>query len=187
MHQDLLLSHIYCRHGGEFPDNPQRKRSAIVRNKGRKDVYINRSNKGRKLTGFEYADESEFEIPYRKKGQCNLEDTMNPSRGIHNWLVYTSNREKFQEWCDTFEALNPTRGRISGTLGKLALQKSGLSNSTLKLVWKLADVNEDGMLDCHEFCLAMYLIELSLSGNIVLPTELPTHLYPPNMATNNTF
>ena len=139
------------------------------------------------MTGFEYADEIDFEIPYRKKGQCQIEDDVHSRRNTLNWLVYTSNREKFQEWCNIFESLNPIGGRISGTIGKLALQKSGLSNSTLKIVWNLADVNEDGMLDCHEFCLAMYLIDLSLNGDIDLPTELPTHLYPPNMVAKKPF
>ena len=98
---------IYYRHGGEFPENPQRKKSGGCRNKGRRSFHVNGNNKERKLTGFEYADEIEFEIPYRKKGQCQPEDAMYPKRNTQNWLVYTSNREKFQEWCDTFESLNP--------------------------------------------------------------------------------
>ena len=152
----------------------------------RRGFNANGVNKERKLTGFEYANEIEFEIPYRKKGEWQRNDYANGNTDaqswvIQNWLVCTSNPEKFNEWCGRFEVLNPTDRKISGKVGKLALQESGLGNSTLKKIWNLADVNKDGMLDCNEFCLAMYLVDLSCGGNIELPKELPTHLYPPTM------
>lgn len=57
--------------------------------------------------------------------------------------------------------------------------KSKLPNSVLSKVWKLADVDKDGMLDNEEFALAMHLINIKIDGND-LPTELPSHLIPPS-------
>ena len=45
-------------------------------------------------------------------------------------------------------------------------------------VWKLSDVDKDGMLDADEFALAMHLINIKMDGHD-LPVELPVHLVPP--------
>ena len=59
--------------------------------------------------------------------------------------------------------------------------KSKLPNTVLGKVWKLADVDRDGMLDADEFALAMHLINIKLDGHD-LPAELPEHLIPPSKA-----
>lgn len=46
-------------------------------------------------------------------------------------------------------------------------------------IWKLSDVDKDGMLDRDEFGLAMYLISVKLDGHD-LPESLPNHLVPPS-------
>ena len=56
--------------------------------------------------------------------------------------------------------------------------KSKLPNNVLGKVWKLSDVDKDGMLDADEFALAMHLINIKMDGHD-LPTELPVHLIPP--------
>ena len=150
-------------------------------------MYTNTLNKGRKLTGFEYADEVEFEIPHRKLGQHCAEDIIDDKKDVYSWIVCTSNRERFEEWCGIFESLNPFSGRISGTSVKLFLQKSGLNDSTLKDgILELADVDKDGMMDCNQFCLAMYLVDLYFKQDIELPSELPRCMYPPRMVGKNT-
>jgi hypothetical protein len=57
--------------------------------------------------------------------------------------------------------------------------KSKLPNAVLGKIWKLADVDKDGMMDADEFALAMHLINIKLDGH-ELPTELPAHLVPPS-------
>ncbi len=57
--------------------------------------------------------------------------------------------------------------------------KSKLPNSVLGKIWKLSDIDKDGLLDADEFALAMYLIEIKLEDHD-LPTELPEHLIPPS-------
>ena len=79
---------------------------------------------------------------------------------------------------DSFEALNPINGKITGAAAKAEMVKSRLPNSVLGKVWKLADVDRDGMLDNEEFALAMHLINIKLDGHD-LPIELPDHLIPP--------
>lgn len=59
------------------------------------------------------------------------------------------------------------------------MMKSMLPNSVLGKIWKLADVNKDGMLDLEEFALAMHLIQVKLDG-YDLPQGLPEHLLPPS-------
>ena len=182
----MQYNYYFCRHGGEFHENPQRKKSGGYRNR-RKGLYTNGLNKGRKLTGFEYADEIEFEIPHRKLGQHCAEDIIDEKKDIQNWIVSTSNRERFGEWCGIFETLNPISGRISRTIVNVFLKKSGLNDSTFRDgILELADVDKDGMMDCNQFCLAMYLVELYFKQDIELPSELPRCMFPPLMVEKNT-
>lgn len=55
--------------------------------------------------------------------------------------------------------------------------KTKLPNSVLNKIWKLADIDDDGLLDSDEFALAMYLIKMKLEG-FELPAALPEHLLP---------
>uniref|UniRef100_A0AC35UFD4 EH domain-containing protein 1-like n=1 Tax=Rhabditophanes sp. KR3021 TaxID=114890 RepID=A0AC35UFD4_9BILA len=91
------------------------------------------------------------------------------------WVV-TKDRKSNEE---DFKNLNPVDGRVSGSAAKQYMLKSKLPNSILGKIWKLADVDKDGMLDEEEFDLANYLISLKLEGH-ELPTELPKHLMPPS-------
>jgi len=57
--------------------------------------------------------------------------------------------------------------------------KSRLPNPVLAKVWRLADCDQDGLLDADEFALAMHLIHVKLDG-FDLPDNLPDHLVPPS-------
>ena len=43
--------------------------------------------------------------------------------------------------------------------------KSKLPNNVLGKIWKMADVDKDGLLDADEFALAMHLINIKVDGN----------------------
>lgn len=58
--------------------------------------------------------------------------------------------------------------------------KSKLPNSVLARIWKLSDIDHDGLLDVNEFALAMHLINVKLSGHDI-PSQLPPHLIPPSL------
>lgn len=91
------------------------------------------------------------------------------------WVV---SRERCKD-DELFESLEPVNGKITGRAAKEHMVKSKLPNSVLGKIWKLADVDKDGMLDADEFALANYLINLKLEGH-ELPVELPKHLIPPS-------
>ena len=42
--------------------------------------------------------------------------------------------------------------------------KSKLPNNVLGKIWKLSDVDKDGLLDIDEFALAMHLINIKVDG-----------------------
>lgn len=96
-------------------------------------------------------------------------------RGELEWVV--SN-----ERCDydkVFDTLSPIDGKITGSNAKKEMVKSKLPNSVLGKVWKLADVDKDGMLDADEWALANHLMKIKLQGHD-LPADLPEHLIPPS-------
>ncbi|ESO84446.1 hypothetical protein LOTGIDRAFT_196647 [Lottia gigantea] len=96
-------------------------------------------------------------------------------RGEHEWIV----AQEQPEFNTRFDQLNPVDGKISGAAAKSELVKSKLPNSVLSKVWKLSDVDKDGMLDQDEWALANHLIKIKLEGHD-LPSELPEHLIPPS-------
>ncbi|XP_076357366.1 EH domain-containing protein 3-like [Tachypleus tridentatus] len=91
-----------------------------------------------------------------------------------DWIV---SKERFK-YDEIFESLNPVDGKISGASAKAHMVNSKLPNSVLGKIWKLSDLDKDGMLDSDEFALAMHLINVKLEGHDI-PTELPKHLIPP--------
>uniref|UniRef100_A0A452IJX4 Uncharacterized protein n=1 Tax=Gopherus agassizii TaxID=38772 RepID=A0A452IJX4_9SAUR len=80
---------------------------------------------------------------------------------------------------EIFYTLSPVNGKISGVNAKKEMVNSKLPNSVLGKIWKLADCDNDGMLDEEEFALAKHLIKIKLDG-YELPSILPPHLVPPS-------
>ncbi|KAG7154282.1 EH domain-containing protein 1-like 2 [Homarus americanus] len=95
--------------------------------------------------------------------------------GDPDWIV-AKDRFKYDQ---LFDNLNPVDGKITGSAAKHEMLKSKLPNSVLGKVWKMSDIDKDGMLDADEFALAMHLINIKLDGND-LPNDLPEHLVPPS-------
>uniref|UniRef100_A0A8C4QJH2 EH domain containing 1 n=1 Tax=Eptatretus burgeri TaxID=7764 RepID=A0A8C4QJH2_EPTBU len=92
-----------------------------------------------------------------------------------DWVV-ARDKPKYDE---IFYMLSPIDGKITGANAKLEMLKSKLPNMVLGKIWKLSDVDHDGMLDDDEFALANHLIRVKLEGH-ELPAELPKHLVPPS-------
>lgn len=100
-------------------------------------------------------------------------------RGEHEWIV---GQEKYK-YDESFDKLNPVNGKITGAAAKSEMVKSKLPNSVLGKVWKLSDIDKDGMLDADEWALANHLIKIKLDGH-ELPNTLPDHLIPPSKKDN---
>ncbi|KAK3094183.1 hypothetical protein FSP39_025111 [Pinctada imbricata] len=94
-------------------------------------------------------------------------------RGEHEWIV---EKDKYK-YDESFDKLNPVNGKITGAAAKSEMVKSKLPNSVLGKIWKLSDIDKDGMLDADEWALANHLIKIKLDGHD-LPSELPEHLIP---------
>uniref|UniRef100_A0A672KDR0 EH domain containing 2 n=1 Tax=Sinocyclocheilus grahami TaxID=75366 RepID=A0A672KDR0_SINGR len=91
------------------------------------------------------------------------------------WVV-SKDKPKYDE---IFYNLSPHEGKLSGSKVKGWMMSTHLPSSVLGRIWKLADVDHDGMLDDEEFALAGHLIEVKLEG-FGLPHELPAQLVPPS-------
>ncbi|XP_036398368.1 EH domain-containing protein 3-like [Megalops cyprinoides] len=80
---------------------------------------------------------------------------------------------------EIFFTLSPINGKVTGASAKKEMLRSKLPNTVLGKIWKLADIDRDGMLDDEEFALANHLIKVKLEGH-ELPATLPPHLVPPS-------
>nr|XP_060505794.1 EH domain-containing protein 2 [Panthera onca] len=114
--------------------------------------------------------------PFVERGPDEaLEDGEEGSDDEAEWVV-TKDKSKYDE---IFYNLVPADGKLSGTKAKTWMVGTKLPNSVLGRIWKLSDVDRDGMLDDEEFALASHLIEAKLEGH-GLPANLPRRLVPPS-------
>ncbi|CAH1102861.1 unnamed protein product [Psylliodes chrysocephalus] len=89
-----------------------------------------------------------------------------------DWIIKPSEREKYDK---LFESLQPTNGLIPGNKVKNVLMESKLPFETLGKIWDLADQDKDGMLNRHEFVVAMHLVYKALE-KYAIPNTLPPEL-----------
>jgi len=99
----------------------------------------------------------------------------NEGIGERDWIV---NRDK-PKYDNVFNSLEQVEGKITGRVAREELIKSKLPSKELGKIWRLADVDHDGLLDDEEFALAMHLIKVKIEGHQI-PDELPAHLIPPS-------
>jgi len=94
--------------------------------------------------------------------------------GEREWIV-SRDKPKYDE---VFNTLEQSEGKITGRVAKDELVKSKLPSKELGKIWRLSDIDGDGLLDDEEFALAMHLIHIKIGGHQI-PEELPSHLIPP--------
>ncbi|KAI4815409.1 hypothetical protein KUCAC02_005555 [Chaenocephalus aceratus] len=84
------------------------------------------------------------------------------------WRDDESGEADFVEWAvekykpkydEIFYNLSPNDGKLSGTKVREWMSTTLLPSSVLAHIWRLSDVDGDGMLDNEEFALAVHLIE----------------------------
>ncbi|XP_031836936.1 epidermal growth factor receptor pathway substrate 15 isoform X2 [Nomia melanderi] len=93
-----------------------------------------------------------------------------------DWSIKPAERAKYDL---LFDSLRPTNGYIPGNNVKGVLLDSKLPLDTLGKIWDLADMDKDGMLDRHEFVVAMHLVYKALE-KYAIPSVLPPELMPPS-------
>jgi hypothetical protein len=91
------------------------------------------------------------------------------------WSVTEAEKAKYDA---IFQHMQPEQGRVPGNLVAPVLKRSGLSTETLRDIWNLVDVRQDGLLDADWFAVAMHLAMRTKRGH-ELPTTIPDELVPP--------
>ncbi|KAJ8252974.1 hypothetical protein GJAV_G00207770 [Gymnothorax javanicus] len=99
------------------------------------------------------------------------------SGGLDAWVISVDERAKHDQ---QFHSLSPgPTGFITGDQARNFFLQSGLSQPILAQIWALADMNNDGKMDAHEFSIAMKLIKLKLQGHPLPPSLPPAMKQPP--------
>ena len=89
------------------------------------------------------------------------------------WDITAAEKDKYRA---IYESLQPAAdGKLSGDQVKPVLMKSNLDVNKLGQIWVLSDIDQDGMLNEHEFTVAMHLTYKALAGT-PLPDQLPLEL-----------
>ncbi|XP_072750021.1 uncharacterized protein Eps-15 isoform X3 [Anoplolepis gracilipes] len=123
-----------------------------------------------------------LELPPPKMGdipvipQKTITNALPVITSINNgdWSINPTERAKYDQ---LFDSLQPSNGYISGNKVKGVLMDSKLPLDTLGKIWDLADMDKDGMLDRHEFVVAMHLVYKALE-KYAIPNVLPPELMP---------
>ena len=101
------------------------------------------------------------------------EDSFNSSVSVQVEVDWTMSLEQRRRYTKEFDQMDIDRdGLISAIQIATLFLKTGLPNSDLSRIWNLSDVNEDGFLDCSEFCIARFLLDFKMNG-VPLPETLP--------------
>uniref|UniRef100_A0A673Z2E5 Intersectin 1 n=1 Tax=Salmo trutta TaxID=8032 RepID=A0A673Z2E5_SALTR len=99
------------------------------------------------------------------------------SGGLDAWVISLDERAKHDQ---QFVSLAPSpAGYITGDQARNFFLQSGLPPPILAQIWALADMNNDGKMDMHEFSIAMKLIKLKLQGHPLPPSLPPSMKQPP--------
>ncbi|CAL7940264.1 unnamed protein product [Xylocopa violacea] len=131
-----------------------------------------------------------MELPPPKMGDIpvippkNVVNTLPVITSVNNgdWSIKPSERAKYDQ---LFDSLQPSNGYIPGNKVKGVLMDSKLPLDTLGKIWDLADMDKDGMLDRHEFVVAMHLVYKALE-KYAIPSVLPPELMPPGKRKDST-
>jgi epidermal growth factor receptor substrate 15 len=102
--------------------------------------------------------------------------TINSSLLSSDWAVKPAEKAKYDH---LFESLQPHNGMIPGNKMKGVLMESKLPIDALGKIWDLADMDKDGMLNRHEFMVAMHLVYKALEKHRI-PNMLPPELMFPS-------
>ncbi|KAK6502989.1 hypothetical protein TWF481_008025 [Arthrobotrys musiformis] len=79
---------------------------------------------------------------------------------------------------ELFEKSGAVDGLLPGESARQIFQRAKLANTTLGLIWGLADRQQRGALGPSEFVVAMHLIQCTMNGSLpALPTSLPQAIF----------
>lgn len=90
---------------------------------------------------------------------------------------------EIEKYWQIFQGLKPVDNKLLGDAVLPVLKNSRLPQPQLAAIWLLLDIDEDGLLDFEEFCIAMRLI-FDIVNDLALqvPESLPSWLVPASKA-----
>uniref|UniRef100_A0A672G3B7 Intersectin 2b n=1 Tax=Salarias fasciatus TaxID=181472 RepID=A0A672G3B7_SALFA len=94
--------------------------------------------------------------------------------GPSDWAVPHASRLKHRQHFNILD--KQMTGYLTGAMATTMLTQAQLAS-----IWTLSDVDKDGKLTAEEFILAMHLVDMAKSGQ-VLPLTLPNELVPPSQS-----
>ncbi|XP_029945003.1 intersectin-2b isoform X2 [Salarias fasciatus] len=97
--------------------------------------------------------------------------------GPSDWAVPHASRLKHRQHFNILD--KQMTGYLTGQQVRGAMATTMLTQAQLASIWTLSDVDKDGKLTAEEFILAMHLVDMAKSGQ-VLPLTLPNELVPPS-------
>jgi len=96
--------------------------------------------------------------------------------GRDAWVINSTMKATYDQ---KFYSMDTSGGKALGSSIMPVMMASGLSNTVLKSIWDLSDIDKDGKMDADEFALCMYLIESVKKGGTI-PDSLPLSHVPPS-------
>uniref|UniRef100_A0A672GKP9 Intersectin 2b n=1 Tax=Salarias fasciatus TaxID=181472 RepID=A0A672GKP9_SALFA len=99
--------------------------------------------------------------------------------GPSDWAVPHASRLKHRQHFNILD--KQMTGYLTGQQVRGAMATTMLTQAQLASIWTLSDVDKDGKLTAEEFILAMHLVDMAKSGQ-VLPLTLPNELVPPSQS-----
>ncbi|XP_068181807.1 intersectin-2b isoform X2 [Antennarius striatus] len=111
-------------------------------------------------------------------GSSSSSPLMSPvAVGPSDWAVPHASRLKYRQQFNSLD--KQMTGYLTGQQVRNAMATTMLTQQQLASIWNLADVDKDGKLRAEEFILAMHLVDVAKSGQL-LPLTLPNELVPPS-------
>ncbi|XP_003385913.1 PREDICTED: epidermal growth factor receptor substrate 15 homolog [Amphimedon queenslandica] len=89
--------------------------------------------------------------------------------------TFLLSNKQFSNYFVYYHEMVPDGELLSGSRAREFFMLSNLSMEVLSNIWRLSDINEDGMLDAAEFAVALHLTQTCLAGS-PLPPSLPPDL-----------
>eukprot|EP00559_Dactyliosolen_fragilissimus_P007204 CAMPEP_0184863682 /NCGR_PEP_ID=MMETSP0580-20130426/12150_1 /TAXON_ID=1118495 /ORGANISM="Dactyliosolen fragilissimus" /LENGTH=588 /DNA_ID=CAMNT_0027362151 /DNA_START=346 /DNA_END=2112 /DNA_ORIENTATION=+ len=122
-------------------------------------------------------------VPLRsdKFGKKEDENAANPfGFGADNEDQYWALHDSAERLFDSFQALGPEGGFLPPNVARDVLLKTGLQKEQLRQIWNLSDIDRDGLLDHHEYVVAMFLCDAVIQKGRPIPQQLPSSIVPPS-------
>lgn len=122
-------------------------------------------------------------VPLRsdKFGKKPNENAANPfGFGSDNEDQFWALQDSAERLYDSFQALGPEGGFLPPNVARDVLLKTGLQKEQLRQIWNLSDIDRDGLLDHHEYVVAMFLCDAVIQKGRPIPQQLPGSIVPPS-------